>query len=124
MEEINKKEQSPEDGIKGKIRLVKNTYDVPAIMALLSITEEQVLYAAKKLPKTWKRSAVFNNTTYVPSESVAYNVQQIKRYPHQHTAIEIADIHKSIIDAGGSCSHLECLLIRYARNLYKRTRLH
>lgn len=124
MEEIHKKEQSPDDAIKGKIKLLQRHYDIPALMALLSVSEERILYAAKKLPKGWKRSDVFTNTAYIPSESLTYNVRQIKRYPSRHTVIEIADIHKQIIAEGGSCSQVECLLIRYTRNLFKKPRLH
>lgn len=120
MEEIRKKEQSEKDAIAGKIKMLQRRYDIPALIALLGITEKQVLYAAKKLPRTWKRTDVFTNTTFIPSASQVHNVQKLKQGISRYTAIEIADIHASIVSAGGSMSHLECLLIRYARNFFKK----
>lgn len=121
MEKIEKREQSPEDAITGKIKLLQRRYDIAGLMALLGITEDQVFYSAKKLPNSWKRSTVFNNKEFIPSESMVHNVQKMKRGIFRYTAIEIAEIHTSIVAAGGSRSHLECLLIRYARNFFKRS---
>lgn len=121
MEKVEKPEQTPDDAINGKIKMLHRRYDIAALVALLGVTEKQVLYAAKKLPNTWKRSDVFSNTTFVPSASMMHNVHKLKQGISRYTAIEIADIHTSIVSAGGSQSHLECLLIRYTRNFFKKS---
>lgn len=123
MEEINKREQDPKDAVKGKIKLAHRLYDVPKLAVTLAVSEEKVLYAAKRLPKGWVRSKVFTNTTFTPSESLVFNVSRLKQKSLTLSQKDVTALHQEVLAAGGADSHLECLVIRYARHFFKKSYL-
>lgn len=123
MEAPEKQEQSPDDALKGKIKLLNHQYHIDALQKLLGIDSKKVLYSAKKLPKGLQRKEVFSNATFVTPSSLAYQVGKLKHHPGQHTAEDAQRIHQKILAAGGANSHLECLLIRYARELFRKSYL-
>lgn len=124
MEEIQKPEQSPEESLKGKIRLLRLRYDLPSMISEFGISEQKILYAARQLPIGLKRTDVFNNDTFLPTFSLSHCLCALKKAPHLFTLKATKKLHQEIIASGGANSHLECLFIRYVRNtMFKRRHL-
>lgn len=121
MERIEKPEQSPEDALKGKLKLLQHRYNLAQMVQLFGITEEKVLFSSKRLPKGVKRTEQFSNTTFVPNDQLLFNVNNLRTALFIFTVQDVLILHKDILKAGGGGSHLECLLIRYARHLFKKT---